>query len=225
MTDGCAGNGKLVLFDFDGVLVRGDSFASWLRNQLMSNPVRRIAAYLVAPLGLLLMAFPATMSIGVRLFLRVAVFAADAARLRGSIEHHAHLLAADPKRWIGDGLAALREHLAAGDRVVVVSGSEQTMVRMMLNDVGIANVEIVASQLAFGGSRVKVIRHCHGNGKVQALQQVGIDHISAVAYSDSPSDLPLLAGADAACCVNWPYRHRALAVAALGSRARFLDWR
>ncbi len=220
-----AGGGRLVLFDFDGVIVAGDSFAGWLRREGLKPPLRRLAGWLVAPVGLPLMAFPSTLSLGARLFLHAAVLGADPVVLRASLEAWGRTLARRPGKVIGDGLSALRAHVDAGDRVVVVSGTESGLLRAVLDELGVRGVWVVASELALEGRFARVRRHCFGAGKLRALAAVGIRPPWDLAYSDSPNDLPLLRGAREAVCVNWRPRQRELAARELGATTRFVDWR
>jgi len=217
--------GRLVLFDFDGVIVAGDSFAAWLRREGLKPPLRRLAGWLVAPVGLPLMAFPVTLSLGARLFLHAAVLGADAAALQASLDAWGRGLARRPAKVIGNGLAALRGHLAAGDRVVVVSGTESTLLRAVLDELGVQGASIVASELHLDGRRARVLRHCFGTGKLAALAAAGIAPPWDLAYSDSPNDLPLLRNAREAVCVNWRPRDRPRATCAPGGVVRFVDWR
>lgn len=217
--------GRLVLFDFDGVIVAGDSFAAWLRREGLRPPLRRLAGLLIAPVGLPLMAFPATMSIGARCFMQAAVLGADAAALRGSLDRWGRALARRPGKVLADGLAALRAHLAAGDRVVVVSGTESTLLRAVLDELGVHGVQVVASELDLEGGGARVRRHCFGAGKLDALAAAGIAPPWDVTYSDSPNDLPLLRHAREAVCVNWRPRDHGRAASAPGGTVRFVDWR
>ena len=214
-----------MLFDFDGVIVAGDSFAAWLRREGFKPPLRRLAGWLLAPVGLPLMAFPSTLSFGARLFLRAAVHGAEPVALRASLEAWGRGLARRPGKVIGDGLAALRAHVAQGDRVVLVSGTESTLLRAVLDELGVHGVEIIASELELGGRSARVRRHCFGTGKLRALAAAGITPPWDLAYSDSPNDLPLLRGAREPVCVNWRPRQRPMATRSLGAAVRFVDWR
>jgi phosphatidylglycerophosphatase C len=214
-----------VLFDFDGVLVAGDSFAGWLRREGLRPPMRRVAAGLLAPVGLPLMAFPPTLPFAARMFLEVAVRGADPGALRASLEAWGRSLAKRPGKLIADGVQALRAHCAAGDAVVVVSGTESTLLRAVLDEIGLGEVGVVASELDFDGPAVRLRRHCFGPRKLVALAGAGIVPPWDVAYSDSAHDLPLLSGAREAVCVNWRAADHARARAALGDAVRFVDWR
>ena len=214
-----------MLFDFDGVIVAGDSFAAWLRREGLKPPLRRLAGWLLAPVGLPLMAFPATLSFGARLFLHAAVLGADSATLRASLDAWGRALSRRPGKVIHDGLSMLRGHLSAGDRVVVVSGTESTLLRAVLDELGVQGAEIVASEIDLDGRRARVRRHCFGTGKLAALSAAGIAPPWDVAYSDSPNDLPLLRHAREAVCVNWRPGHRSRAASAPGGAVRFVDWR
>lgn len=216
---------RLVLFDFDGVIVAGDSFAAWLRQEGFRPPLRRLAAWLLAPVGLPLLAFPPTLSLGARMFLGAAVYRAAPLPLRASLEAWGRALVRRPGGTIGDGLAALRAHVGAGDRVVAVSGTESTLLRAALDELQVRGVEVVASELDPDGGFVRVRRHCFGRAKVAALAEAGVVPPWDLAYSDSPSDLPLLRHAREAICVNWRSGDRPRAASAPGGTVRFVEWR
>ena len=215
---------RVVLFDFDGVLVAGDSFASWVRHQGLRPLPRRALALGLAPIGLPLLTWPRTRSLGARLFMHLATFGANPAALRASIAAFGRALAQRPGKIIVQGVACLRGHLDAGDRVIVISGSEATLVHAILDALGIVGVHVLASELDLDGRIARVRRHCFGAAKLTALADAGVAPPWDVAYSDSPSDLPMLRGAREAVCVNWHERDHALVARSLGPRVRHVRW-
>ena len=66
---------------------------------------------------------------------------------------------------IAPGLRMIRTHLAAGDRVIVVTACEHTLARAVLDAIGLAGVELVASRIR-GPS---LIVHNHGSTKMAQL--------------------------------------------------------
>lgn len=216
---------RLVLFDFDGVIVAGDSFAAWLRQEGFRSPLRRLAAWLLTPVGVPLLAFPPTLSFGARTFVGAAVYRAAPLPQRASLDVWGRALGRRPGGVIGDGLAALRAHIGAGDRVFAVSGTESPLLRAALDELQVRGVEVMASELDLGGGCARVRRHCFGRAKVAALAEAGGVPPWDMAYSDSPSDLPLLRHAREAVCVNWRSSDRPRAASAPGGTVRFIEWR
>jgi len=95
----------------------------------------------------------------------------------------------------------LREHLAAGDDVYVVTGSAATVVRSIC-DVLEVDVPIVGSKLKpFLGGYVSHF-HCIGRRKVERMRQLhGLEQFDIV-YTDSHRDIPLMLQAQSVVLVN-----------------------
>jgi phosphatidylglycerophosphatase C len=60
-----------VVFDFDGVLIRGDSYAHLVREELRRSPRRRLAMLPVLALAMPMLKVPALRRHGQRLVVRV----------------------------------------------------------------------------------------------------------------------------------------------------------
>jgi phosphatidylglycerophosphatase C len=143
---------------------------------------------------------------------------------RGRIASLARAIAADPSRYHADALTALAAHRQAGERVIVVSGSEETLVRGVLDGLGFPDVEVVASRLDLGGPRVRVLRHCFGAAKPRALAEPGVEAWTC-AYTDSLADLPLLDRAARAVLVNASAAAIRRATQHLGREPESVRWR
>jgi phosphatidylglycerophosphatase C len=189
---------RVVLFDFDGVLVRGDSFARLLRGLIWGSPWRRAAALTTLPVLAPLLA-SARKGPAVRCYVWLATAGQDAARLEAAL---AAELAAAASRWVEPAWAALDAHRAAGDRVIVVTGAGDVLARRLLAARGRADVELVASPVECGPRGWTARRHCYGPEKVRMLAEIGVAPPWDVAYSDSEADLPMLSGAKRAVLVS-----------------------
>ncbi len=211
--------GDVVAFDFDGVLVRGDSFGRFLREHIRASWWRLVLAVLATPVALPLLLTRRGISSGAMIYVRIAHFGLSHDAFRERIRAFGADLGSQDGRMITDGLEALRAHRAAGARVVIVSGCEETLVRAILEQHGLDNVEIVASRIGPHG------RHCLGGRKIDALEQAGISPPWSVAYSDSLSDLPLLRNAERPVLVNADTQMSAQAKAALGRTPENVRWR
>jgi phosphatidylglycerophosphatase C len=182
----------------------------------------RRAAGLVALLPAVPLAvLKAQRSRAIRLVVRAALLGLPAAELTRRTRAFGADLAREPGRVIRAGVAAVRAHAASGDRVVVVTASEQNLARAFLDALGLSTVELVATRV-YGRSGVV---HNRGAEKVRQLAARGITPPWHVAYSDSLTDLPMLAGARHAVLVNAAPRVLARACAALPGRVSAVRWR
>jgi phosphatidylglycerophosphatase C len=190
---------RVVLFDFDGVLIRGDSFYLFMRERYLHSFWRPLLALLSAPL--LLVQLPFSRRLPMRLLVRIALLGLGERRYQATAGAFADTLARRPRQFCRDGLQALRRHQALGDRVIVVTGCEHTLVSGILQQLGLTNLEILASQLRPGWLGMRLLRHNVGRRKVQLLAQHGIT-VWQVAYGDSMYDAPMLKVAAEAVLVN-----------------------
>lgn len=217
------GTGRLVVFDFDGVLVAGDSMASLLRRLIVERWWKRALALAVFPIAMPLLASKRFLPLGAGVFRRIAFLGLGGAELRERLGSFGHELAADPRKAKPRAVAALRAHLAAGDRVVVASGSEEKIVRAVLAALGLSGVQVIASQIELE-PELRIRRHCYGAAKCVALAEAGYERWD-VAYSDSLADLPLLRAAARPVLVDARPAMVAEATRLLGRSPEVVDWR
>jgi phosphatidylglycerophosphatase C len=206
----------VALFDMDGVLVKGDSFALFVR-RVGAVGWRRATGFAgvlaAAPIAL----FPKQRSRAIRLVVRAGLLGLSTEEIHRRARAFGEALAKEPGRVRQDGVAAAQSHLKAGDRVVVVTASEETLARAYLDAVGLHDVELVASQ-------VGDVVHNRGAAKPEQLAARGISPPWQVAYSDCLTDLPMLRGARRAVLVNASQRSLARARRALGDRLVPVAW-
>jgi phosphatidylglycerophosphatase C len=207
-----------VLFDLDGVLIKGDSFALFMRREAAVG-WRRVAGFAALLPAAVLAVVPSQRSRAIRLIVRSALLGVPAEELTRRTARFGAAVAREPGRVLRDGVAAVRGHLAAGDRVVVVTASEETLARSFLDALDLSTVELVASRLC--GSTVV---HNRGVEKVRQLAARGITAPWQVAYSDSLTDLPMLRGAVHTVLVNMRPGELGRARAALGDRVTRVLW-
>jgi phosphatidylglycerophosphatase C len=188
-----------VLFDFDGVLIRGDTFAMFMRNRYARTRWRKGLVLLLSPWFLLVLPFSRRRVL--RSLVHLGLLGLDEARYRDLAQAFAAGLVRQPGRFCREGLSVLRRHQAAGDRIVIVTGCEESRVRGVLAELGITNVEVFASRLRPGRLGMRSDWHNIGRRKVELLARHGIEAWQ-VAYSDSSQDLPMLALAAEAVLVN-----------------------
>lgn len=213
---------RLVVFDFDGVLVAGDSMASLLKRLIVERWWKRAIALVVFPVAMPLLVSKRFLPFGASVFRRIAFVGLGGAELRERLESFGRQLATDPRKAKPRAVAALRAHLAAGDRVVVATGSEEKLVRAVLAELDLADVELFASQIELEPV-VRIRRHCYGAAKCVALAEAG--HVRwDVAYSDSLADLPLLRAATHPVLVDAKPEMVAAATRLLGRAPQLVDW-
>ncbi len=212
---------RVVLFDFDGVLIHGDAFSLFMRERYQRSSLRKAGALLALPW--LLMVVPFSRRRAMHTLVHVALLGMGEQAYRAAAEAFAASLVRRPRQFCRDGLNALRRHQAAGDRVIVVTGCEHVLVSHILAQLGIQDVEVLASRLRPGllGMRVKL--HNVGRRKPLELAALGVGEWH-VAYSDSPVDAPMLKPAAEAVLVNGTPKRCKKLERALGRTVTRVDW-
>lgn len=212
---------RIVLFDFDGVLVDGDAFELFIRARLKRAWWRKALLWLCVPLLLLTGIF--SRSLAARLCLRIAFIFVGAAGYERAATAFGRELARRPKLFFRDAVSALRQHIAAGDRVIVVTGCEERLARAILDELGLQGIAMLASELRPGWLGMRLKHHNFHKRKVAALHAQGVT-AWAVAYSDSARDIPMLRGAVEPFLVNASPRTCKKVEKALGRSVGRVAW-
>ena len=215
----------VVLFDFDGVLVRNDLFESFLRYRFRRQPWRLLPILLFLPAVLLLLIVPMGRRLVITLFVRIGLVGSRLAKLEPELERWGRKRARLPGVVIRDGVLALRRHVASGHRVVVVTGCEHGLAHSLLDELALGDIEVIGSRLRDGWIGAKPLRHVIGRRKITALAERGIVAPWAIAYSDSSRDTPMLRGAEQAILVNIDERSGKRVERRLGKRLVRVKWR
>ncbi|MBS0583675.1 MAG: haloacid dehalogenase-like hydrolase [Proteobacteria bacterium] len=215
---------SVVLFDFDGVLFKGDAFTTFLREHCRRQWWR---VALAAPLLLFAAPFALvrkTRRRALRFFVHLALVGIPLPRYRRLARDFGAALACDARRFSRPALETLNAHRHRGARVIVVTGCEETLARAMLDGLGLADIELVASRCEAGrlGPRIKV--HNVGFQKAHQLRLRGVRAPWDVAYGDSIADLDMLAGARSAVLVNPDRVLLARLSARLRQRLAIVEW-
>ncbi|MEX1829505.1 haloacid dehalogenase-like hydrolase [Luteibacter sp. CQ10] len=224
-TDIAADARRVALFDFDGVIVRHQTLELYFRECLKGFGRWRLllALPLVPFVPVLLPSVGGNRFLG-RVFLRVVTFGRSEASYRRKVTAFARAYARRPGVFVRDAVATLRRHLDAGDRVVIVTGNDATLVQAILDEVNLAGCELLASRTKGGLFGVRFVVHNVDGVKPVSVQRAGIARPCAVAYGDSLSDLPLLRIADAPKLVNAHPKTVKKMRKLLGERLETLDW-
>jgi phosphatidylglycerophosphatase C len=212
---------RVVLFDFDGVLIHGDAFGLFMRDRYRRSLLRKL---LVLPtLPWLLLGWPISWRIPVRTLVHICLLGVSEARYAAAARVFAAQLVRRPKLFCRDGVLALRRHQAAGDRVIVVTGCEHALVTGILDELGLSDLEVLASQLRPGAIGMRIKLHNVGKRKLQTLAAHGL-HAWRRAYSDSSQDIPMLRPAGEAVLVNGTPKLCMKIERALGRSVTRVDW-
>ena len=213
---------RVVLFDFDGVLVRGDTFAMFMRDRYARARWRKGLVLMLSPWFLL--ALPFSRRRVLRSLVHLGLLGLNEAHYRDLAQAFAMALVRQPGHFCREGLSALRRHQADGDRIVIVTGCEESLARSVLAELGVTDVEVLASRLRAGRLGMRSDWHNVGRRKVELLAQHGIEAWQ-VAYSDSSQDLPMLALATEAVLVNATPKLCRRVERALGRSVTRVEWR
>ena len=197
-----SGGQCVVLFDFDGVLIRGDAFNLFLRQRFRRGWWRLLLALPLSPLLAVLACWRSGRLADGRLLVRCALFGVGQARYQRLVGRFAAELVHGSRRFSRDAIRALRDRLQSGVRVVIVSGCEEQLLRELLGVLGLGQVEVVASRLGRGWFGMRIDWHNIGAAKVTRLAEIGIRPQWEAAISDAWADLPLLRGAREVVLVN-----------------------
>jgi phosphatidylglycerophosphatase C len=196
------------VFDLDGTLLRGDSFARFLTGLLLRRPGRAAAAIGSAPVLGVMLLLPVVRRRAITGLLWLATVGLPGGAFDALVEEFAAGHAAEANR-IAAALDRLQAHLDAGDRVVIATGCPVPMAQALCRALGLGQVEIVGARLDQGRRRPAPRRGCRmwnalplatgrysfGAEKVRRLGEHGISLPVAYAYTNSVSDLPLLLAA------------------------------
>lgn len=214
----------VVLFDFDGVLVRGDAFNSFLRQRFRRGLWRVLLALPLSPLLAVLACWRNGRLRAGRLLARCALFGVDDVRYQRLVDGFVEELVCGSRRFSPSAIRVFRAKLGSGARVVIVSGCEERLLRAVLTALGIADVEVVATQLARGWLGQRVVRHNVGAAKIARLAEAGIEPPWQTAFSDAWADVPLLLGAREPVLVNATPRLCRRVEKALGRSVTRVEW-
>ncbi|WP_323137556.1 HAD family hydrolase [Dyella subtropica] len=212
---------RTVLFDFDGVLFRGDSFGVFMRERFGQSLFRRLM--LVPALPWMLVTWPISWRLPIRTAVHIGLLGLSERRYTEAAAAFAASLVRRPGQFSRDGLHALRRHQAAGDRVIVVTGCEQTVVRGILDQLGLDELEVLASELKPGLLGMRVKFHNVGRRKLVKLKAAGVVEWQ-LAYSDSLQDIPMLKPATEAVLVNGTPKVCKRLEKVLGRTITRVDW-
>jgi phosphatidylglycerophosphatase C len=211
-----------VVFDLDKVLLGGDATTLFLHGRLRRSPARVLPLLLAAPLLVPGAAVPQLRPLAARAMTRLAVGGRDDADVEAVAEAYEEALTRKPEAAVAEAIARVHAHRADGDVVVVATGCEEVLARGFLLAAGLSELDVVGSTASLRPPRVT---RAMGEWKVRLLTERGFPPPWAAAYSDSASDLPLLAGTPRPVLVNAGERDVRRVTRVLGRRPETVTWR
>lgn len=197
-----------------------------MRGLLLASPLKLLATLPVLPVALVMLHMRSARRMGASVLLWIATFGLDRVALERSIDAFAARFerGMPSLRWFDDGMARLREHIARGDRVVVVTAAPQWLAeRLLVSFAG--DLQVIGSELRRAGGGWIVQRHCRGAEKCVMLLESDYGEAWRWAYSDSADDAPMLARAQEAFLINASIKTQRRAAARGVSHAAVLQWR
>lgn len=177
----------------------GDSLASFIARRITKNPGRLLIAVALAPFALLMLVGSIRTFSG-SIFIWLATVGLSPRRFVRLVKKHVvfHLLPRANHRL----LTTLREHLRAGDAVVVATGSLTMIARHFLRQANVHGVRVVGSRLRWWCAGLVARHHCYGEAKVARISVVTRREQWDLLYTDSKADLPIMLRAGAVWLVR-----------------------
>lgn len=213
------------MFDFDGTLYAGDSFAEYLRYQIRGSVWRSLLALLVLPFAGPALLLTRTRQPAASLMLWIATLGLDERRLINGMEQFAYrrLQHPDGSGFFYAAIEQLRNHQRNGEQVVVATAAGEPLVKTLLRMHGV-DVVVVGSTLRRCCGGMICDFYAYGLNKLKRLQDAGYPHGWSKAYSDSLKDLPLLSAAAEAVVINASVNQRRQFQQALSIPVTFIRW-
>lgn len=178
-----------VAFDFDGTIIPsniGFEFNKWLIQQSL---LRTLLAIVALPFICMLIRFPRSSRLG----MNVGCYIATAFQTRPLLTLRKQFMTYYFEQHHGTiykgALLSIRQHQIKGEHVVVISGSQQWLVRGALKHLGIANVKVIGSQQKYFLGGYVLTEHCILHNKLRMAKAANInpEHWK-YGYTDSVQD-------------------------------------
>jgi phosphatidylglycerophosphatase C len=185
----------IAIFDFDKTLVSIDTGSAFISTIIRRSVMRTVAAALAVPIAGPLLLARGTRLMGISIFLWIATVGDSRHNFDRLCNEFGSTFHAENSggRTFGAVLKALQEHVRAGHRVVVLSGSFCQLVEFIIKRLVDGRVEVIGSSVRAFGRGLIAEHHCVGEAKVRMALDRGVpDRQWDVGYSDSTADIYVL---------------------------------
>ena len=227
MSDITAHRRSTAVFDFDKTLIDSDVAYHFLNTAIKGSKVRRMAVSLLTPLLLPFFLIRPTRVVAMSMMMWIATFPLHGKTPRRVFGTFALRVGSPPinTRFYDEGLNALAAHRRLGHRLLIISGSPQDLVRQVAQTVLEGDIEIIGSPIVpfLGGLIYR--SYCMGHEKIKIAKERGVlNSCWDYGYSDSATDIPLLAHCRHRFLINPDKKTIKRTKAALGNRVTILKW-
>lgn len=216
---------RLVVFDFDHTLFKGDTSGRMIHTLLKRNPIRALLALLASPLLGPMVGFKPLRRRGISGYLWLATFASGQTFDEVVYGHAARMSSALAARLLPEGFEQLQRHIAEGDTVIIATGATPELIRQILPLANQSDLPVVGTKVTPWLGGYVVAEHCHAQHKMTMIRDAGFTDDVAVAYTDSHNDLPLLEAAKQPVAVNPKPKAEALFRQKFGDRLQVRRWK
>lgn len=215
---------RTVFFDLDRTLISKNSASLWLKAELRAGVISHLQALRAAAWLLRYHLGTHDIADALRASIRYMAGSAEAELV---VRTDAFFGAEMRRLYRPGALLAIASHRRAGDHLALLTSSTSYLANPVAHDLSIDGVLCnrleVGADGRFTGAPIEPL--CYGAGKVQLaeryLQSLGRDFDSAVFYSDSATDLPMLEAVGRPVAVNPDPRLRWVA---MRRRWPIVDW-
>ncbi len=193
---------QVVVFDFDGVLSRVDSMTVLVTRRLRERPQRLLMALPIVAAHLCTGPLPPVQAALSRLLVSYTLAGSTADAIRAECRALGEEMA-QRREWRNDEvLARLRAHVDAGHYVVICTATATDLAQAYVDALNLPTAHVLGSRLEETVKGVCLGNHNHGKTKPRSLLRSGVTGPISVAYTDSPSDIPLVKLAEAVVLVG-----------------------
>ncbi|MDR7119498.1 HAD-IB family phosphatase [Rheinheimera soli] len=187
---------NLVLFDFDKTIISRDTGAEYMKFMLARNPLRLTACLFACPFVLPFLLFDKAKFVGYSVWLWLATIGMPIKKvIKLRNKFITQYLESEKTVVYQQAVETLNAHIQKLDKVVIVSGASEWMVKKVFAQLALPKVEFACSQEArLVGGMVSSF-HCYAKNKVKSIHQRLnlVKYQSIIGYSDSSVDIPILA--------------------------------
>lgn len=186
---------NLILFDFDKTIINKDTGAEYMKFMVQRNPIRFVLCFFALPFTLPFLILNKTKFIGFSVLLWLVTCGMSPKKIVTLRKHFINRYLENKATVIyKNAIEQLISHAQNKDRVVIVSGASEWMVKRIIVKLCIPMLEFACSEeTRLAGGMVSKF-HCYSTKKVERIKmRYNLEEYETIiGYSDSSIDIPLL---------------------------------